>query len=220
MSRRKHCGGRPCRSIAAWSVMTFLSSNRHPALACSRSMTFPESRYRLSGSRSRFFLKHDLFRKPIPLLEILLGRIDRAHVLLEPEIHVHVAIHFRRKVQTLARGLAPPHAIVEPAKAEMAVRRQRAHAVQFGERQRLPVVSSAALGIELLRMGGEIAQEPQRVGPEARLALGGFDRQMGEPPRLVEPSEPQIGAAHRIVRPAAVTDDSARGLTLEQLLAL
>ena len=97
---------------------------------------------------------------------------------------------------------------------------KRAHAVHLGECQRLPVVGCAAFGIEPVGMGRDVAEQVQRMGREARLALRGFDRATAQAPRFVELPEQQTGATHRVVGPAAMTDDSPRRLTLEELLSL
>jgi hypothetical protein len=47
---------------------------------------------------------------------------------------------------------------VEPAQAEVAVGDERAHATGLGERQRVPVVGLAALGVEPVGMGRDIAE--------------------------------------------------------------
>ena len=123
-------------------------------------------------------------------------------------------------VEILAGVLRLADAVVELTQAEVAVGDERAHAVQLGECQRLPVVSCAAFGIELVWMGCHIAEKSQRMGREARLALSGFNRATAQAPRLVEPAEQQTGAPHRVIGPAAMTDDSPRRLTLEELLTL
>src|SRR5271166_415176 len=108
----------------------------------------------------------------------------------------------------------------ELAQAEMAVGDQRAHPVQSGECQRLPVVGGPVFGIEPVGMGRDVAEQAQRMGPEARLAPRGFDRTIAQAPRLVEPAEKQTGATHRAVGPAAMADDLRSRLMLEESLAL
>ena len=111
-------------------------------------------------------------------------------------------------------------AAVELAQAEVAVGDKRTHAVRLGERQRLPVVGCAAFGIEPVGMGRHIAEQSQRMGRKAGLALRGFNRAIAQAPRLVEPAEQQTGATYGAVGPAAMTDNSPRRLMLEELLAL
>ena len=48
--------------------------------------------------------------------------------------------------------------------AEAEVGDQRTHAAWLGERQRLAVVSLAALGIEPVGVGGDVAEQVQSVG--------------------------------------------------------
>jgi hypothetical protein len=47
---------------------------------------------------------------------------------------------------------------VEPAETEVAVGDEGAHAARLGERQRLAVVGFAALGIEPVGMGRDVAE--------------------------------------------------------------
>ena len=46
---------------------------------------------------------------------------------------------------------------------------QRAHAARLGERQRLAIVSLAALGVEPVGMGRDVAEQMQRMGGEPGL---------------------------------------------------
>jgi hypothetical protein len=48
---------------------------------------------------------------------------------------------------------------IQLAEAEMAVRDERAHAARLGERQRLAVEGLAALGIEPVGMGRDVAEQ-------------------------------------------------------------
>src|SRR5262249_10337920 len=95
---------------------------------------------------------------------------------------------------------------------------ERTHPVRLGDRESLPVMSSTAVAIEPVRMGSKIAQEPQGVGCEPRLALCGFDREPGEALRLVQTSEQQAGATDRVVGPPSMTADSPGDLTVEEVL--
>src|SRR6266508_2222821 len=60
--------------------------------------------------------------------------------LLQPEPHVHLAVHRRRGGEVPLRLLALARSTVERAEAEMAVGGERAHAAGVGECQRLAVV--------------------------------------------------------------------------------
>jgi hypothetical protein len=62
----------------------------------------------------------------------------------------------------------PPFACVsgELAEAEVAAGDEGAHAAWLGERQRLAVVGLAALGIEPVGMGCDVAKQVQRMGAE------------------------------------------------------
>src|SRR5262245_19263431 len=72
--------------------------------------------------------------------------------LLQPEPHVHLAVHRCRDVEVLLCLVALTGLPIEPAEAEVAVRDERAHAARLGEGQCLPVVSLSALGIEVVTM--------------------------------------------------------------------
>ena len=106
------------------------------------------------------------------------GRLKpRSHVakvgherLLEPEIHVHLAVHRRRGGQILPGELWLTDAASELPQAEVAVGDDGPHAVQLGECQRLPVVGGAAFGIEPVGMGCDVAEQMQRMGRKAGLA--------------------------------------------------
>jgi hypothetical protein len=101
----------------------------------------------------------------------------------------------------------------------MAVGDERAHAAGLGEGQRLAVVGLAALGVEPVGMGRDVAEQVQRMGRGPELTRRGFDRAVAKAPRLVEPAEQQTGATQRVVFPAETADESPRRLTLEELLA-
>ena len=77
----------------------------------------------------------------------------------------------------------------------------------------------AALGIESVGMGRDVAEQVQSMGREPELTRRGFDRAVTQAPRLVEPIEQQTGATQRVVGPGAKGDVSPHGLTLEKLLA-
>jgi hypothetical protein len=94
----------------------------------------------------------------------------------------------------LLRLLALPCAPVELAEAEMAVGDERAHAAWLGERQRLLVVGLTTLGIELVGIGGDVAEKVQSLGREPGLTWRGFDCAIAQAPCLVEPAEQQTGA--------------------------
>ena len=115
--------------------------------------------------------------------------------------------------------LALARAPGELAEAEVAVGDEGAHAARLGERQRLAVVGLTALGIEPVGMGRDVAEQVQRMGRVPGVRRREFDRAVTQPPRLVEPAEPQSGATQRTVAPTEILDDSPRLLTLEELLA-
>ena len=119
----------------------------------------------------------------------------------------------------LAALLPLASAPIELAEAEVAVGDERAHAARLGEGQRLAVVGLAALGVEPVGMGRDVAEQVQRVGREPGVTRRGFDRAVAQAPRLVEPTEQQTGTPQRVIGPAEIADDSPCRLTLEELLA-
>ena len=104
----------------------------------------------------------------------------------------------------LAGLLALARAPVELAEAEVAVGDEGAHAARLGERQRLAVVGLAALGIEPVGMGRDVAEQVQRMG-RAPVADAASESSARSPqaPRLVEPAEQQSGAPEPVVDPGA-----------------
>src|SRR5262249_52201063 len=122
--------------------------------------------------------------------------------------------------QVLLRLLSLARAAVELAEPEVAVGDERAHAARLGERQSLAVVRLAALSIEAVRMGCDVAEQVQRMGRESRLLRRRFDRAHAEVPRLVKSAKLQTSATKRVVVPALIADESPRCLALEELLAL
>ena len=64
--------------------------------------------------------------------------------LLQPEPHVHLAVHRRRGGEVLLRLLALARAPVELAEAEVAVGDEGAHPELLGERERVTVVAVGA----------------------------------------------------------------------------
>ena len=85
----------------------------------------------------------------------------------------------------LAGLVALARAPGELAEAEVAVRDERSHAARLGERERLAVVGLAALGIEPVGMGRDVAEQVQRMGRVPGVTLRGFDRVIAQAPRLV-----------------------------------
>ena len=68
-------------------------------------------------------------------------------------------------------------------------------------------------------MGRDVAEQVQRMGRGPGLRRSGFDRAVGQAPRLVEPAERETGATQRVIVPITLEDDSPRGQTLDELLA-
>src|SRR5262249_24574219 len=136
-----------------------------------------------------------------------------------PELHVHLAAHRRRGDEVLLRLLSLACSPVELAEAKVAVSDQGPHAARLGEHQSLAVARLAALSIEAVRMGCDVAEQVQRMGRESGGSVGRSDCTSPKIPRLVEPAEPQASAPERLVGPAPETEDSPCGVTLQELLA-
>src|SRR5205823_14570121 len=73
--------------------------------------------------------------------------------LLQPEPHVHLAVHRRSGGEVLAGLLLLARAPTELAEAEVAVGDEGAHAARLAERQSVAVVGLSALWIERLGVG-------------------------------------------------------------------
>src|SRR4029450_10959837 len=114
--------------------------------------------------------------------------------LLQPVRHPHLAVHRRRGGEVLLHLLALARALVELAEAEMAVGDERGHAGLVGERRGLLVVSLAALGVEPVGMGRDVAQEMLSMGSRPWMTRRVFNRTLCQASGLVEPAEQQAGA--------------------------
>src|SRR3989442_13943252 len=107
--------------------------------------------------------------------------------MLEPEAHIHLAIHRRPGGEVLARLLVLARAPVELAEPEVAVGDERAHAELAGERQRLAVVVFSVLGIAgrcdvtgKVKSVGLASPSPQPAGE--RQGLSGVAGGLIDPP--------------------------------------
>src|SRR5207237_6929097 len=81
--------------------------------------------------------------------------------LLQPEPHVHLAVHRRRSREVLLGVLQLAHAPVELAEPEVAVGDEGAHAELDGECQRLAVVAFGVRGAACRR---DVTGEAEGVG--------------------------------------------------------
>ena len=68
-------------------------------------------------------------------------------------------------------------------------------------------------------MRRNVTEQVQRMGRESVVSRRGFDREVGEPSRLVEAAKQQTGAPQRVVVPAELADLTPCRLTLDELLA-
>ena len=96
--------------------------------------------------------------------------------LLQPELHIHLAVHRGRGCEVLAGLVALARKLQELPEAEVTVGDERAHAPRLGERQRLAVLGLATLGIASIRMGHDVAAQVQRMGREPGVRRRGFER--------------------------------------------
>ena len=93
--------------------------------------------------------------------------------------------------------IALARAPVELAEAEVAVGDEWAYGARLGERQRLTVVAFPLSGS---KWSACVAMSPSRVpgmGRKPGASWRGFDRPVGEAPRLVEPTKQQARATQR-----------------------
>jgi hypothetical protein len=78
-------------------------------------------------------------------------------------------------------------------------------------------VGFAALAVELVGIGRDVAEQVRGMGCEPRVLRRGGHRALAEAPRLVEPTKPKGCVAQGVVGPAAVADDpSLRDLVDER----
>jgi hypothetical protein len=81
-------------------------------------------------------------------------------------------------------------------------------------------VGLAALGVEPVGMGRDVAEEMQRAGRPPGSTGGESKRAFAQALRGVKSVEQQTGAPQSVVRPAGVADVPARLATLRELLRL
>ena len=74
-----------------------------------------------------------------------------------------------------ARALSIAGAVMKPAQAEMAVSGERPHTVGLAERQRGPVMSGSAFGVEKIGLDRDFAKKTLRVSSAPRLVPRGFN---------------------------------------------
>src|SRR5262249_13805449 len=139
--------------------------------------------------------------------------------LLQPEPHVHLAVHRRRGGEVLARLFALARARAQLPEAEVAVGDERAHAARLGEGQRLAVMGLAALGIEPGGVGRDVTYQVERVGRVPGLMRRGLHRAVAQASRVVETAEHQRGSTQPPIGRSEKADVPPCGLTLEKLLA-
>src|SRR5262249_33005620 len=147
-----------------------------------------------------------------------LGGAHHAQALIDPELHVHLAVHARRGGEILPRVLKPSDTTVKLPEAEVAMRDEGTHSMRSGDWQSLLVGGGAAFGLEPIRMGFDVAQKPERLSGKAGMTARDFDRAVGKALCLVELIHQKISPAQSAVRPAPMLADLPGRLTLEQFL--
>src|SRR6266849_2627807 len=107
---------------------------------------------------------------------------------VEPEPHVHLAVHRRRDGEVLARVIPLVRSPVEFAKAEVAVGDERAHPELLGQRPGLTIMAFRRLDVGRIRMGSDLAKETEGPRLMSTLPMLTVDLEAvtGEPPRRVE----------------------------------
>src|SRR5215471_1076089 len=126
---------------------------------------------------------------------------------LQPEGHVHLAVHRRRGGEVLAGVVPLAPALVENTETPVTVSDKGTHAPRFGEGQRLTVVGLGGVGVTALRMGRDVTEQVPGVGGEAGMPWRGFDGAMAQPSRLVHTTEQQRRPPQRMVGPGEVAHD-------------
>src|SRR5215831_7079033 len=138
--------------------------------------------------------------------------------LLQPEPHVHLAVHGCRDGEVLLCLVALAGASVKLPEAEVAVGDERAHAARLGEGQRLAVVGLAALGIEPVGVGRDVTEQVERMGRGPGLTGRGLHRAVAQALRVIETAEHQRGSTQPPIERSENAEVSPRGLALEKLL--
>src|SRR5882724_5732947 len=81
--------------------------------------------------------------------------------LLQPESHVHLAVHRRSGRKVFAGFLMGAHTSIELAEAEVAVGNHRAHVNFLGDGHGLPVRGFGLVGMRWVAMRSDLAESPE-----------------------------------------------------------
>src|SRR6516162_175205 len=90
--------------------------------------------------------------------------------LLQPEAHVHLAVHRRRRREMLLCLRLLPGAPVELPEAEVAVGLERAHTHLLGRRERLTIVGLGTLGLGRIAIHHDLAKKSEGLGEASVLS--------------------------------------------------
>src|SRR5262245_30161458 len=90
--------------------------------------------------------------------------------LLQIEAHVHLAVHARRNAQVFAGLFTLSSAVTKLGEPQVAMSNKGPHTPWLGEGDGLAVVGLAALSVEAVGVGGNVAEEvlSPGCGPEMR----------------------------------------------------
>src|SRR5438094_5403391 len=121
-------------------------------------------------------------------MSLLPPRFGSIHLrLLQPEPHVHLAVHRGCGGEVLLRLLALARAPIELAKAEVAVGDERTHGESFGQSDCLPVQFVGLFRIGWHVTPNDLGEDTKGLGLDCALMLvaGGDKRALGSFSRLV-----------------------------------
>ncbi len=74
------------------------------------------------------------------------------------------------------RPIALAHPTVDLAQTAMTVRDEPPPAARIGQRERLLIAGLAAVSVEAIGMGGDVAEQVQGIGPKAEVTSRGCSR--------------------------------------------
>jgi hypothetical protein len=117
--------------------------------------------------------------------------------LLQPEAHVHLAVHLRRGGELLAALLILACSSVELPEAEVAMGGEGAHPELLGERERVAVVVFGLVGVQRVALGGDLAKEAKGICLMSSflMAAGEIMGMEGEPEGVLDSPRPQVSLA-------------------------
>src|SRR5438128_2268525 len=91
--------------------------------------------------------------------------------LLQPEVHVHLAVHGRSDCEVFLRLVPLSGTPVQPSEAEMAVSGERTHAELVSQLDRAPIVGRGFSHAGRIAAGGHVAEETKGIDLVAALLV-------------------------------------------------